>query len=141
MLLIYPCHVTFITRYFSIFVFVTGTDFCVSLQIQFFVNVGSKNKNQFVLSLRNISISSEKEQTRVRRPSSLRIPLVGPIFGPLPSAASVVMQDLLRKPNTEAAAQMVVENSDRVLVHLINIYDEDAAKSQFGKFDVDHKFN
>ena len=90
---------------------------------------GSKNKNQFVLSLRNISISSEKEQTRVRRPSSLRIPLVRPIFGPLPSAASVVMQDLLRKPNTEAAAQMVVENSDRVLVHLINIYDEDAAKS------------
>ena len=36
---------------------------------------------------------------------------------------------------------MVLENSDRVFVHLINVYDEDAAKSQFGKFDVDHKFN
>ena len=57
------------------------------------------------------------------------------------------MQDLLRKPNTEAAREQLrswlwpVENSNRVFVHLINIYDEDAAESQFGKFDVDHKFN
>ena len=64
------------------------------------------NKNQFVLSQKNMWYVNQFPQRNNRRGCGvaqvgLRIPLVGPTFGPLPWALSV-RQDLLGKPNTEA---------------------------------------